>query len=122
MTNPAQQTASLSSPDAWILVSKHAGEIRMSRHDGMTATILVMGKDVRAHFNHDQKHYARAEAARCFAAILDTIADFQQSMDEDTAFEMEDPILDMHVVTARGDEAVVAFIGEFGDAFANVAL
>ena len=120
-SNPAKVTP-LTSPDAWKLTWKHHGEIRMSRHDGMTATIIMMGKDVQVHFNHDSKHYAQAEAARCYATILDTIGDFQESCDEDTAFEMEDPTLNAHTVSASGDEAIVVLIGEFGDEFANVAL
>lgn len=90
--------------------------------DGMTATVDVStnSKHVSAKFEHERDCYARAEAARCYAMILDTIGDFEET--GETALACDDPDLEERTVSIDGEQAAVALIGTFGDDFANLVV
>lgn len=91
---------------------------RRLRETGMTATITTTGKLVVVEFSHASKLYARAEAARCYATILDTIADLSVSGDDPLV--IDEPSLDGCSVEVAGDQAAIALVGLFGDEFANL--
>lgn len=120
LANVRAPIARLSNRTTTIEMRQHtrADPDRGHRETGMVAEIRIHGKLVVVEFSHASKLYARAEAARCYAMILDTIGDFQESGDDPLV--IDEPSLDGATVEITGDQAAIALVGLFGDEFANL--
>lgn len=110
----------------WRLLDTHGGIYQIVSGDSNPHRMRVEihryedGAKVAALFVSAGNAYARAEAARLYAQLLDTIGDLEMSSDE--PLDIEEPQLVDNKVIVSGPDALTCVACFFGDSVAESIL